>query len=793
MKKKIIPGTRMFWVTLLALLFFFGNTFVMADKVRIEELKQELEKAPGFEKSRLLNELAKLYFGDRDNQKKIIEYGEKAMQAAREFKNEEQEIYALVNIGFGYWKTDNDEKGMEFANKGIKLARGRDKRGMLYALKLKSTIYAYNAEHEKSFKIDKRMLTIYKEIGDKKGIAKCTHWVGSSYYALGEISKAYEYYKKALTLYRNVGNKEMTAQMLTYLGSFNSRYGNDEKAMEYFLKSAEIAEKEGFESMRCRVYEAIGKFYKKRKNYIKSFEYYEKALKISEKINSTFWLVTIYYSLGDLNYLEKKYDKALEYFEQAMKYQLQMNDTGGNGGADILIRIGHVYVEKKDYGKALGNYQKALEIAVKFKEYENETESYKGMGEIYMAKGDFKKALYYFDKSLKIAKKLKRNQLIQEIYKSMSDLDEKLGRYKEAIKYLRLYSDMKDKTFSEDSAKKIADMQIKYETEKKEKEIEALKKDNRIQQLTLEQQRLIRNASIIAALLGLIILIMFLKKYRYLLTFWKKKNYVGHYRLVDKIASGGMGIIYKAQDMLDKTRILAIKVLREEYFEDEVQKKRFKNEAAIIDQFDHPHIVKVIERGEADGNLYIAMELLEGRNLSEILKEEGGFSIAIAVDIMIQAADGLTKIHRKNIIHRDLKPENIMIIQKEDNPYFVKILDFGLSKTHSLSRLTQTGMILGTIFYLSPEQILDTGITIASDVYALGIIYYEMLSGQKPFAGETEESVIKQILEKEPLEIKQLRPDVPAELSGLIEKMAAKKPLQRPSIEQVLETLRKIV
>ena len=784
----------MFWLALILLFFLFGNSFADADKAKIEALKQELEKAPDYEKSRILNELARQHFGPEGSFKKIIEYAERALESAKKFKNEEQEIYSLANIGYGYLKNHNAEKSIEFAKKGIDLARARkDKRGLYYALHLLARIFSRNSNYVESFKVYKEMLAVKRELGDKVGIAQCTHWLGSSYYALGDINKAYEYYKKALTLYRNVGDMEKTVQMMTYMGSFNSRYGNDDKAVGYYIRAAEIAEKEGFDEMRCRVYKGLGKFYKKRRNYIKSFEFYNKGLKIAKKIDDTFWLLTIYFSLGELNNLEKKYDEALECFEQSMKYQLKWDESGKNGEAEILIRIGHVYVEKKDYGKALGNYQKALEIAVKFKEYENETESYKGMGEIYMAKGDFKKALYYFDKSLKIAKKLKRNQLIQEIYKSMSDLDEKLGRYKEAIKYLRLYSDMKDKTFSEDSAKKIADMQIKYETEKKEKEIEALKKDNRIQQLTLEQQRLIRNASIIAALLGLIILIMFLKKYRYLLTFWKKKNYVGHYRLVDKIASGGMGIIYKAQDMLDKTRILAIKVLREEYFEDEVQKKRFKNEAAIIDQFDHPHIVKVIERGEADGNLYIAMELLEGRNLSEILKEEGGFSIAIAVDIMIQAADGLTKIHRKNIIHRDLKPENIMIIQKEDNPYFVKILDFGLSKTHSLSRLTQTGMILGTIFYLSPEQILDTGITIASDVYALGIIYYEMLSGQKPFAGETEESVIKQILEKEPLEIKRLRPDVPAELSGLIEKMAAKKPQHRPSIEQVLETLRKIV
>jgi serine/threonine-protein kinase len=324
-------------------------------------------------------------------------------------------------------------------------------------------------------------------------------------------------------------------------------------------------------------------------------------------------------------------------------------------------------------------------------------------------------------------------------------------------------------------------LQQKYDAEIREKEIEILKKDKKIQRLLFAA----------GFLFIFIILALIIKKYIYLFAFWKRKNYIGHYRVMEKIASGGMGTIYKVHEIQDKTKEFAVKVLRDEYFSDESYKKMFKNEAVVIDQFNHPNIVKVIERGETEDNIYIAMELLDGKTLSEILEEEERLDIPIALSIMIQTVDALCMIHKKKITHRDLKPENIMIIKTEENPYFVKVLDFGLAKQQTLTRMTQTGIIMGSIFYLSPEHITNSPITTASDIYALGVIFYQVISGEMLFFGDTAVDIAQQILEKEPIALNKLRKDVPEELNRLITKMMNKEPGKRPSAEEILDILKK--
>ena len=235
-----------------------------------------------------------------------------------------------------------------------------------------------------------------------------------------------------------------------------------------------------------------------------------------------------------------------------------------------------------------------------------------------------------------------------------------------------------------------------------------------------------------------------------------------------------------------------INVGKEEYYKDENYRKRFKNEAAIIDQLQHPNIVKVMERGEFEGNLYIAMEFLEGTTLSGLIEKGTEIELKTALIIMIQIADAVVEIHKRGIIHRDLKPENIMVVQTGDNPFFVKVLDFGLARTQNLSRLTRSGMIMGTIFYVSPEQLSGSKVLPAGDIYSLGVIYYQLLTGEKPFDGDTAFHIARQILKKEPVAIEKYQPGIPQGLSILIKKMMAKKPRQRPAVKEVYKALKDI-
>ncbi len=254
--------------------------------------------------------------------------------------------------------------------------------------------------------------------------------------------------------------------------------------------------------------------------------------------------------------------------------------------------------------------------------------------------------------------------------------------------------------------------------------------------------------------------------------------------------AGGMGIVYRANHVLDKSKLVAIKVMKEESSKDNIQRKRFLNEALIIDQLHHPNIVKVIERGEYNNRLFIAMELLEGKPLSYLIKSGLKLPLKEAAAIMFQLLDAISKIHSKGIIHRDLKPDNIMLIDKEkESQNFVKILDFVLAKNRSLTQLTATGEILGTINYLPPERISNQDISEAGDIYSLGVIFYEMMTLDKPFLGELQVDVIRSILEKEPIEPCRFNSDIPDQLNELIMKMMYKDPNARPTEIELRQTV----
>ncbi|MCP5050206.1 MAG: protein kinase [bacterium] len=301
---------------------------------------------------------------------------------------------------------------------------------------------------------------------------------------------------------------------------------------------------------------------------------------------------------------------------------------------------------------------------------------------------------------------------------------------------------------------------------------------------------------ILPSLLGLgvllIILIYFSRKYSRLAIFWKNQTYVGTYKLMEKIGVGGMGTVYKAKSLTGDKETVALKLLKDELFEDRNLRERFKQEAHIADQLDHPNIIKVIERGESRGAMFIAMEFLEGITLDQKINEEGQVKTSEGLEIMIQMTSAVVEIHSRNIVHRDLKPGNIMLIKKGKTPDFVKLLDFGLAKLKYQTRLTQTGIAIGTIHYMAPEQFSDAGWSPATDIYSLGVMFREILTGEKLFDGENSIAILKQIMHTPPMEPIKNRSDVPAELNDLILKMAAKDGASRPSVEEVLETLQRI-
>jgi len=217
------------------------------------------------------------------------------------------------------------------------------------------------------------------------------------------------------------------------------------------------------------------------------------------------------------------------------------------------------------------------------------------------------------------------------------------------------------------------------------------------------------------------------------------KELDGRYRIIEKIGEGGMGVVYKAEQLLLK-RVVALKVLRRETVQDQAAVKRFLNEAQAIAGLDSPHTVTLHDFSMSqDGQLYYTMELLKGRPLSRLIRKEAPLSVGRAANLILQVCDSLEEAHEKGILHRDLKPDNLFVVDRRGQEE-IKVLDFGVAKLlgkPSSESVTIAGIILGTPQYLSPEQALGHTLTPASDLYSLGIVFYEMLAGAPPFVGST--------------------------------------------------------
>jgi serine/threonine protein kinase/Tfp pilus assembly protein PilF len=237
---------------------------------------------------------------------------------------------------------------------------------------------------------------------------------------------------------------------------------------------------------------------------------------------------------------------------------------------------------------------------------------------------------------------------------------------------------------------------------------------------------------------------------------------ISHYEILEKLGEGGMGVVYKAHD--EKLhRDVALKFLPHYLTSDSTERERFLHEARAAATLNHPNIATVHEIDEHDGRLFLAMELIEGGTLRDLLGKEP-MSVEKVLDIGIQVSEGLSAAHEKGIIHRDIKPENIMVTAKGH----AKIMDFGLARIPGATKLTKAGSTLGTIGYMSPEQIRGEEVDRRSDIFSLGVVLFEMLAGGKPFRGEHEASISYSILNEDPLPIARFNNKVSPELDRIV-------------------------
>jgi serine/threonine-protein kinase len=257
------------------------------------------------------------------------------------------------------------------------------------------------------------------------------------------------------------------------------------------------------------------------------------------------------------------------------------------------------------------------------------------------------------------------------------------------------------------------------------------------------------------------------------------------FEIQSRLGAGGMGVVYRARQVgID--RVVAVKTLLKDRAQDQKVVQRFKNEARAVSRLNHPNTIRIHDFGQMDdGTLYFAMELLEGRSLDKAIKQDSPFSARRTLHVLGQMAESLAEAHSKGIVHRDLKPENVYLCHVSDDSDFVKVLDFGVAKLReadsSQGTVTQAGVIFGTPRYMAPEQCRTMAVDARADIYALGIICYEMLVGRTPFDADNALALLMKHLQDAVPPMASIRPDVdvPPDVEALIRKCLEKSPEKR--------------
>jgi serine/threonine-protein kinase len=259
------------------------------------------------------------------------------------------------------------------------------------------------------------------------------------------------------------------------------------------------------------------------------------------------------------------------------------------------------------------------------------------------------------------------------------------------------------------------------------------------------------------------------------------------YELEELVGTGGMSTVFRARDLQLERRV-AIKILHERYVDDAEYLERFRREARLVARLSHPNIVTVIDRGDDSGRQYIVFEHVEGENLKELVTRTGRLPARRALELVIPVADGLAFAHEHGLVHRDVKPQNVLLSSEGE----VKVTDFGIARSLDVEHgVTQTGTVLGTSEYLAPEQASGEPVSPATDEYSLGVVLWELLTGEVPFTGENFVAVALRHVNEPTPSLREQRPDLSPRLAAAVERALAKDPARRfPSMSALAAELR---
>ncbi len=365
---------------------------------------------------------------------------------------------------------------------------------------------------EKTMEYGEKALELSKKINYKKGEAHALNNIATAYYISSDYNRSIEIFLEALHLFEDIEDKKNIAQTLNNIGLTYNVLSKYEISLDYHLKSLKIREEIGDQEGIAASYNNIGNINWETMNHDSALEYYKKSLKIYEEIDNKDGIAVTSNNMGNIFYVLKKFDQSSKCFIKSLIIYEELNKKYGVAAASNNIAF--VFKEAENYNKALEYSFKSLKTSEEMQEKAGIANTSNNIGELYMLLGNYNKALPYFQRSLKLAEEIEAKSLLINSYQSLSNLYSAQENYQKALDYFKLYTATKDSIFTEESSEKIAEMQTKYETEKKEKENEILKKDNDIQKLEINKQQNLRNSFIVISALVLILAFVIYTRYR---------------------------------------------------------------------------------------------------------------------------------------------------------------------------------------------------------------------------------------------------------------------------------------
>ncbi|MEW6335785.1 MAG: tetratricopeptide repeat protein [Acidobacteriota bacterium] len=727
---------------------------------RIAALEKTLEVAAGAERVAPLNELAAVLC--RRQPARAVDLAREALALAERHADVRGAASAEKNLGLALMVLEQDEEGLAHMNSA--------RRG-------------------------------FASLGERSEEARCLGYAGMMLSHVGKTWDAIASVQEALAIFRELNDDKGVAAATNNLGVMHERLGEYEEALRFNLESLRIEERLGRKIGIANNLNSVGNIHSELGEHLKARDYYRRALALFRELDEQPGVGRCLNNLG--NTYEKQGDdaEALRYFGEALEIAGRIGNRGDE--ANARNNMGIVLKKQGKYRAAREQYAAVAEIRTALGQKQELATCLHNIAETYLLERRFAEARAAVERSVAIGREIRSNTVLDGAYLLLSQVHAERGDHRAAYEAHVLYADTRAAMLDEQRNLKIAELQERYQAEARQRQIESLSKDKELLTKDAEIRRLqLGRTRLAAALTGALALLvigaaaLLFRRYLYLLAFWKKRTFIGQYRIEREITRGGMGVIYKASNLLAPRTPVALKVIRDELAGDETQRRRFINEGKIIDTLDHPNIVKVIDRGEHNRRLYIAMEYLEGMTVAELVAAAASrgrqLPIQECLELVRQIADAAAAIHGKGIVHRDITPANV-IVSGEGAGARAKLLDFGIAKQETMSTLTEVGEILGTINYMAPERLQLRDVTAASDVFSIGVLLYELLTLRKPFLAEEPVEVLKQVLGREPVRPSALRPEVSAELQDLVMAMLDKRPQARPAGTEVVERIDRLL